>query len=613
MKKTKILMLVIAVMVVFGAFTVVLNAATPVVDTSKTGSLTITAREQNNGSTAKDVALKGVEYTLYKVDDYDGTNVTTVAQAEDAIASLTAVGTKTTGEDGIAKFESLALGRYYAKVTNVPAGTSQTPESFLVNVPMTNTDGTDWVYDVAAEPKVQTATSTITVTKTDAYGNELGDTTFKVQVSTDNGTTWSDYIPEGSTEVLTATTGGYSSGHYGQIILEDLPATVSNGKTAEFRLIETKANDKWYIIDNAHPVIIKVGTDGTATISEWNYDTKAYVDSQKNEVTIINEIPNITKYNKLSTESEYKRYSTNSSRNDTLNYKIEVVVPENIADLTTYTVVDTADAGITVDTSTIKVQTVDDGTTSDLSVTPSISGQTMTFTLTPSTLVGKDTVIITYDAKLNENANMSHIGNTNSVTLTYTNNIDVDGKEQGVTTRSDGSGVYTGGLKIHKVDADGNNLADAKFKLVLKEKDNEAYIPRAKPMFFSRAKVGSSSQESSLDFVQKDGEDYEVTTDENGYAVFTNIAHGEYELYEVESPTYVDENGVTKHYKLLTKPVSVTVNYSTFSGDAIEVVNKKELELPATGGVGAALIITAGVALVIVAVVLKKNKKSSIN
>ena len=571
MKKSKVLMLVIAVMMAFSTFTTVLNAATPVVDTSKTGSLTITAREQNDGSTAKDVALKGVEYTLYKVDDYDGTTVTTVAQAETAIASLTAVGTQTTGEDGVAKFESLALGRYYAKVTNVPAGTSQTPESFLVNIPMTNTDGTDWIYDVTVEPKVQTATSTVTVTKTNKAGTALQGASFKVQVSTDDGSTWADYKPEDATEVLTATTGSD-----GTITLENLPTTVDNGKTAKYRLIETAAPDTKYIVDNAHPTMIKVSTTGTATISEWDYTTSKYVDTEKTTTTIKNEETEVVK-------TVNGKETDNVSRNDTLKYSLTVDIPENIADLTTFKVVDTADAGITVDTSTVKVQTLDNGTSTDLSVTPTVSGQTMTFTLTPSTLAGKDTVVITYDAKVNENADKTATGNTNTATLTYTNSVDVDGTEKGTTTSTDSTIVTTGGFKISKVDVNDAKLAGATF--VLEDSDGNR--------------------------VQKDGEDYTVTSDSNGAAEFTNLKDGTYTLIETVSPTYEEtEDGttVTKHYQLLGKGITVTVSSTSYNGKAIKVVNKKEFELPLTGGIGAILFVLVGGTLIIASRIIKKRE-----
>ena len=86
--KSKKISLAFVFMIVLVTFASTIFAVTgSIIDTTQKGSLTITTREQNNGSTATTDApvIQGVEYTLYKVDDVDGTTVTTVAQAESAI------------------------------------------------------------------------------------------------------------------------------------------------------------------------------------------------------------------------------------------------------------------------------------------------------------------------------------------------------------------------------------------------------------------------------------------------------------------------------------------------------------------------------------------------
>ena len=101
---------VVMVMVLVSTLAVKVKAADPT-----TGSLTIVAKEQQNNTTNND-PLKGVEYTLYKVDE----TVETTTQAESYITSNSVTGTaKTTGEDGQVEFVDLTVGKY--KITEIKA------------------------------------------------------------------------------------------------------------------------------------------------------------------------------------------------------------------------------------------------------------------------------------------------------------------------------------------------------------------------------------------------------------------------------------------------------------------------------------------------------------
>lgn len=167
------------------------TSAAPIIDPAPTtGSLTI-----NKKGTDKDTPLAGAEFSIYKVmsltpgetageyakysietafaDVLKGVTPDTLGnysttQLENKIQELKAVvdngaaaaaGTQTTAEgSGAATFNNLALGYYLVVETKAPEGyVAGSP--FLIAVPSTNnynsTDaqGTEWVYDVAAEPK----------------------------------------------------------------------------------------------------------------------------------------------------------------------------------------------------------------------------------------------------------------------------------------------------------------------------------------------------------------------------------------------------------------------------------------------------------------------------
>ena len=206
MKKNKICLAMILMLVVVTISNTVLAVTDTIVDTGREGSITVTTLSQKNGVLDETQPLAGVEYTLYRVDEVAGTTVTTKEQAEEYIKTAQPVETLVTNSEGIVVFDELVLGRYYVKVTDVPTGTSEVPESFLVDVPMTNDTGDGWVYDIEVFPKVKVASGEAVVTKTDGV-NPMQGVEFKVQISTSvDGAwgAWSDYVVDG--QVLTLTT-----------------------------------------------------------------------------------------------------------------------------------------------------------------------------------------------------------------------------------------------------------------------------------------------------------------------------------------------------------------------------------------------------------------------
>ena len=182
-------------------------------------------------------------------------------------------------------------------------------------------------------------------------------------------------------------------------------------------------------------------------------------------------------------------------------------------------------------------------------------------------------------------------GNTNTAELTYTNKVDVDGTtiETDVKSTDETVKVVTGGVKIHKVNADGANLSGAKFKIATSE---------------ANAQNGA--------FVQDENGDIEVTTADDGYALIKGIAYNDdetardYWLVETQAPTFV-ENGETKAYTLLGKPVKVSVSGTSHTVD-VEVINKKPINLPLTGGMGTIILTVLGVAFIVIARSIKKQK-----
>ena len=577
MKKSKISLMLVFMLVLVTVSNAVFAA---------TGSLTITALEQLNGA-SDTTPLAGVEYSLYKVDVVAGTTVTTVAQAEAALASLTATDVVTTGNDGVAAFTDLELGRYYAKVTGYPTGTSSVPESFIVDVPMTNTAGDGWVYDITVSPKVKTASGNAVLTKLDGEQEPMVGVEFKVQISTEDDV-WTDYIPEGADEVLTLTTDAA-----GEVKLENYPITFQE-KAAKFRFVETVVAEE-YIMDNSHLDYVYATADGKTVVV--HADGSAEAAAETGVLQMINEKPVAVKTVKTDDGSYADVASVNAT--DVVSFNVTVDVPTVIANMSTYKVTDTLPAGLTNRTNVVvKGLPTDGGEAEEVAAaayTKTDANGVLTLTFTPDDIAVYATIIVTYDVAVDTDVVIGSEGNTNTAVLEYSNKIDTEGVEESTTTTEDTAKVVTGGVKIHKVDTASAALAGAKFKIATSE---------------ANAIAGTFVKDA-------EGNDIEVTTAADGYAVINGLAYNDdetardYWLVETQAPTFTEEvDGVetTKSYTLLSAPVKVSVSGTSHTVD-VEVVNKKPYNLPLTGGMGTIMFTLAGIALVVIAKSIKKEQE----
>ena len=575
MKKSKISFFMIFMLVLVTVSNCVLAVTDSIIDTTRKGSLEITALNQENQNTAESTPISGVTYTLYMV----GEDVLDIDTAEEEIVDADPVNALTTGTDGKVKFDNLNLGRYYAKVTAYPTGTSEIPESFLVDVPMINEDGTGWIYDITVMPKVQTALGNAQLTKTNLSGDPMQGVEFKVQISIQEDV-WVDYVPEGADEALVISTNAE-----GKILLENLPYSV-NQQRAKFRLIEMSAPEG-YIIDNKYPDEIQVQENGTVIVTNTRTGEAATA-AQLGELTVVNENPEVVKEVKKQDDTFGDVTSVNMT--DTVTFKVTVDVPTYVEDLTTYTITDDMPEGFVLGTMEVKGLLADGG--AEETVATDAYTKTGEFTLAFDTekITKYTTIIVTYDVTLDrENVVIGEVGNINNVSFEYTTNVDTDGTEKDKTTDEDTTKVVTGGIQIKKVDTQGTVLQGAKFKIATSE---------------TNAKNGT--------FLSDENGIIEVTTGADGMATIEGLEYNDdetardYWLVETQAPTY-EENEETKAYTLLGEPLKVAVDGDSHTV-AVEVVNRKPFSLPLTGGIGTVLFTAVGIAIIVIAKRIKKDE-----
>ncbi len=623
LKKYSVLFVAL-IMITMTTFALKINAAEPT-----TGSITIICHEQPNGE-ATNTPIKGVEYRLRKVDND--------ATLEDEEKNLVAYNYRaTTDENGQIVFNNLEEGRYFAFISNdninVPLTDINTwnehtlveYENFLVDIPMTNAQGTGVDYDIVVEPKVKTVYGNFELTKTDMLGNPMEGVEFELEVllfkvksdgTVDTDTTFS-YVNASTKSTLT-------TDENGKIRINNL--TYKEGTDGDekywlgYEIIEKYNPNDEYIVNSGmfgeridlyvdrNGIVRTNYTDGYLMGTGNTGGSRFLVSVSESEnltsMTLKNEKPNISK--KVINSNGELVDSIGANLKDTITFNITVDVPLMIKGLKTFIVQDTLSEGLILDKSSLTIQ----GATSEgFETIPenayTLSEEDLKITFNRNELCNNifdgipkyDSIIITYNAKLNEEKFiLGGEGNINTASLTYTN-VNYDDKELSTKTISDSAEVHTGAVKIEKTDKldETVKLPGAKFKVATTEANAKAGI-----------------------FVTDENDtDIEVTTDTNGLAEIKGLAYADngddvsYWLVETEAPKYkevVDGVETEKSYNLLKNPVEVKVGKTTHN-TAVQIKNAKGINLPLTGGIGIAIFAMSGIGVMTVALVLNKKKE----
>ena len=596
------------------------------IDTTKKGSITIHKYEYNGNEKIKGTgsendkvpggpdgakALEGAGFTIYRVADenaleqYYSANPTTALPSVEEYTEGGKIKTDyankqvgdeiTTGTDGIAKFEHLALGFYVVVETKTPDKVTTAIKPFLVSVPMTTTDGDNWLYDVHVYPKNKTTYGGVTLEKQgNTKADKLAGVKFELQKKT--GNTW--------TNVTTSESNGNAlnliTNENGQIRVDGL----SQGT---YRFIETdRGNNDGYIMDGVTPYEFVVGADGKTT----------YKGKKENTITVKNEKPNLTKKVKDRTNGEWKQES-DYNVGDMVPYKITVKVPSNITKLKYFTVTDTP-TNLKDDVSTVAVKEENTAVEGEAyKVAEAGNGFTVTFDPTKMTSYEGKKLVITYKAKLLSTAETTKVDNSNTAKLEYSNKILPNAGDPGKDTIEDKAIVYTFKLNIIKKanSANGAALGGVKFDLY-KE------VPAGTKEAATEEEVKKAGLNENKTWLKVESD--LTTADKTGEVSRSGLANGTYYLVETKT---------VKGYNLLKAPVEVKLNveYVTTTKDGVTkmefkennepsdgthsetIINKKGFQLPTTGGMGTLLFSVIGVIVMIAAafILLKGRKKEA--
>lgn len=697
---------------------------TSTIDTGKEGSITIYKRSMTSElptepagkgetTTPEGEPLENVGFTIYQVMDagelvkyYDGItegNAVTYKDYFDSDATeFTAStlksnvklkevkglngkpGEKKTDVNGKVEFTGLKVGLYLVIETTLPQAVTKKADPFLVSIPMTrigadeneteNPNNKVWMYDVTVYPKNSIAQGDVTLEKKGVTGSDTAKA-----VSLD-GVKFTLYRKSDTDDTYTAVADCTDKETVnGQI-------QFSNLRKGSYYIMETGYADKadaGYILDTKAKYAFAIDKDGKVaentdlTGADVVNGTKGVfdIDPTASKLTVYNYKPEFEKTVESRTgTTRTDKHQADYGIGDKVPYTLTIKVPENVAKLHTFKVVDTTlkdqlahipeDFKLTATDKDSGTQTLAEGTAYTKTITAdkdtNTSILTVDFTTTALTNVAGGTITIKYYATLGTGAVVAGNGNLNTAKLLYSRKTDtVDSGETDNSKKpyeiTDEGVVYTFKTSIEKKgkggsydnqpmqgvtfalyrkveDAEWNN---GKVTIAGQEYTKEGAVPGA-----TAVKLGLTTNESET-WVQiyhdAKGKELEAATNDNGIVEYKGLPSGTYKFIETKtldkynllaspvdaklSLSYTtkwkdtskyDENGNLTNHK------SDTVEYK--NGDAvvpdpnavIKVVNRSGFTLPVTGGFGTLLFSGIGVLLVLagVAVLFSMKKKN---
>ncbi|NWO15097.1 SpaH/EbpB family LPXTG-anchored major pilin [Virgibacillus sp.] len=519
--------------------------------------------------------LSDVEYTITQTHAYDpSTNKwTEVTDGEGFVET-----TDANGQVVITKADGLELGRYEVKETNGPDHVILNPGTFTVDIPMTNKAGDELNYDVKIYPKNETIRSNVELVKKDAEGNVLPGAGFTLYNA--DGTETTDKDGNAIGELMTDESGVIGIGNLAQ---------------GRYYFQETTAPEGYAINNTKLYFDVKKDDTGQNIVVEW-----------KPEEGIVDENGHVRNYEKPEIEKDVEGVDAfEVDRDQEFKYNLTIATPKDVDKYKSLGVTDTLDDRLTF----ITDGSIADGwsvTGTDKSnINFNQEGQKLTWSVADlSQLTPGQEIKITFTAKIKPEAELlpEENGIPNEAELNFDNDKGgFNDPEDPPTTPPVKVDPKEGGLKVLKVDKRDNavKLPNAEFKLTT-DKDGKKVVDTT----------------NAGDVVTVNGDSFNgllenLKTDENGEISIEGLTPGTYYLHETKAPTYTDDEGNEKPYRLLSIPVEATVTNDVISdNNQVMVENSKSgWNLPSTGGIGTIIFTLVGLTLIGIALALYFRRK----
>ena len=398
----KIVSLLLMLTMVLTVVPCVASATTgsPVINTTKKGSITVTKYASADTSAKKGEAtgtnsdtvdtnyytpLNGATFKLFKIADadavmayYNGTSTTTYSleqfdYQDDGTAKYNNVSidqactwegiTSGTGENaGKYTFSNLPIGIYVLKEVTAPNQiAAPLAEDSLISIPMVNTEtsrnngNAEWMYDVYVYPKNHASTGTVELTKVDQNNVPLENVVFELYKKANSELTTDDWtqVIDTTDNAGTSTRLTFKTDSNGKLTVANLPSGLYG---TQYKLVEVSAPNGYIV--NQTPLYFKVNNDNTITWNATSGDTNGCNNTNtgvtattittdpKLSITLRNELPSLIKEVKQNGGGDWKT-DEQYRLDDEITYRLTVYVPKNVAELGTFEIKDVPQVGIT--------------------------------------------------------------------------------------------------------------------------------------------------------------------------------------------------------------------------------------------------------------------------
>ena len=542
---------------------------------------------------------------------------------------------------GQINFTSMPLGIYLVAETWSPSQISQKTAPFVVSVPSTRTNKTEWMYDITVQPKNQVAYATINLDKydrddntkklADGYTFVLEEEIWSINGNTSNVTkTWTPVAQNGSqgSTASKEANGTWTTNAQGGLTIEHL-ATNRN-----YRIRETQATNSEYIVEsdvyyyfhiNGDKSVTYINADGS-TPYVGTYDHAATVQNDRstaakfmgaapaanNTLQVTNEDITLAKFVSTDTSNDalakaWGKHTTQDT-NKTVYFKVAAEIPDAIKRMGTYKIVDTMTKGFTftgnatmsdieVYAGATKLTYIDDytvrvGTSVDNAATGgSSTANNATVFIIETTQAGRNKMAdaaqsdfsVVIKTTLNTDALIA-ADNTNEADLVYTNNILNASTDSDTSDRPE---AHTGGYTLFKSNETGTEgMENIEFEVYRTEADAKAKTNPIKWSYDSTKGCyfvdDSNASASSI-----------VKTNANGYVVLKGLLYGDQNgandgtASNAGTTTYwMSETKTAEGYHLLDDAFSFVVTPTSEAytdGTSRHIINYPVGQYPITG------------------------------
>ena len=488
--------------------------------------------------------LAGVTFDIYKV-------------ADDATSTVTPAGdryeTGITLAGGLLTFDDLPMGRYLVveNIETLPHGVNYTSPNFLVDVPMTNADGNDWLDVVHVYPKNRLVLGTIDFYK--AFEEAGATATFGLYDAETDALLEEETLSANGKVIFTNDGDGYETGSY--------------------YVKEISVGGAYGLDSTEFPVAI-TNADHDTTLN----DNNATVHANNAETPLMNYI--ITEPEKTNTDDDNDDFSANLG--EIVNWNIDVRLPLNIEDYTMYKFTDTLDSRLDyVGNVEISIDGLPVTGLATITEPTTTSGGTLIIDFDLVALAayaGKD-LNISFDTEINTTALMGQ-GIPNNFVLDFNNGSVIDSK-----TMEEPPFTQTGGAMFDKTSTrqDLEDFSGAQFWVYRMNGDDKEYLQADR----------SWSTATDTPFT--------LTSLTDGTFKIEGLSFGTY---------YLEERVALPGHMLPGTDFEFDVTANTYNAEAtVPIQNRPRIDLPSTGGMGTILFTIAGVGLMAGAVKLYKKEE----